>query len=115
MAGPKPKKQEGPKTEEKKIGDHIMTGGLRPSFTTWWRPPSATAFGDRHHVVIHYVVTYCFFGVGPAMFFGFGPYCFFGFGRAMFFRLLAPVVFSTSCFIGFPVTEWVEIDIESHN
>ena len=57
-----------------------MTGGLRPPFTI-------LGGRGRHHVVIHYVITYCCFGVGPAV----------------FFRLLAPVVFSTSCFIGFPV------------
>ena len=48
----------------------------------------AAAFVGRHHVVIHYVITYCFFCVGPAMCFRLWPLLFlFGFGPAMFFRL----------------------------
>ena len=69
----------------------------------------AAAFGGRHHVVIHYVITFCLFGAGPAMFFRLWPLLFFGLGPAMFFRLLAPVVFrgqrgpESYCFLSFPV------------
>ena len=34
----------------------------------------AGAFGARHHVVIHYVVTYCFFGFGLGMVYWLWPH-----------------------------------------
>ena len=46
----------------------------------------AAAFGGRHHVVIHYVITYFFFGVGPVMFVRLWP--------LLFFRLWPRHVFS---------------------
>ena len=65
----------------------------------------------RHHVVIHYVVTYCFSGFCPAMFFRHLPgLVFSAFGPAMFFLLLAHIVFQgqpgpkSYCFFSFPVS-----------
>ena len=37
----------------------------------------AGAFGARHHVVIHYVVTYCFLSFGLGMFYWLWPLMFY--------------------------------------
>ena len=63
----------------------------------------AAAFGGRDHVVIHYVITYCFFGLGPAMFSALAPIvfsalappCFFGFWPLLYFQ---PLVLSASLY-----------------
>ncbi len=49
--------------------------------------------GRRHHVVIHHVITYCFFGVGPAMLFRLWPLLCFRLWHRHVFSALAPVVF----------------------
>ena len=48
---------------ENTSGDHILTGGLRPPFTTL-----CGRLRRPHHVVIKYVVSACIFSFCPAMF-----------------------------------------------
>jgi hypothetical protein len=49
---------------ENTSGDRMLTGGLRPPFTTL-----CGHLWQSHHVVIHYVVSACIFSLRPAMFF----------------------------------------------
>ena len=51
----------------------------------------AGAFGARHHVVIHYVVTYSFFGFGLCLFLWIGPLLLYWLWPLLVLWALAPV------------------------